>query len=827
MATEHRIVVIIEGRDQASGALNSVGGSLQRIGEFAMGGLLASAIAGTGNALEGLASRAFNSVANIQQLQVSLETLAAREIAAASGTMTVGEAMGQAVPMARDLMAQLRDISLVSPFEYEDVASILRVNMAFGATSQTSMGLTKAILDTAAAMGMDNTMLDRFTYNMAQAVTMGDLTAANLRQLKMVGFDLADVFEKELGMSIEQVRDALESGALTAEDVSQAFMNYAENNFGGAAERLSRTVKGLQSSFNDLFTFAAADLLSPALTVVNEELAGLFDLGRDFLESGVFQQIGEQLAQGVREAIATVKEIAAAIRDWWASIKESPLMDVLQPVFDWLAEHVGPLLSVKNAILAGLAVIGVAFAALAGLIVAKLVMITVAAAPWLALIAAIVAIGYAMYYAWTNNLGGIQEKVAAVGAALQTFGQTIWTLVQEVWAMVEPYLTQFRNTIAAWWEEIAPRVQEAWDIIWNAIVVVITAISTFIQENMDTIVSIFEGAWNVIYGVLQIAWSLISGVFSIFINAIRGDWQQVWEDVEGIASGVWNGIVSILSGIWNTIVSIAQTVWAAVGGTITGAANSIVNSVVSFFQPLVDFFSQIWAGIQSIFQAALDILAGIFLFFYNAFQGNWDAAWTAITTAFSKAWEDLKTGAETIWNTIVGVAKSIFEGLRDTLVGVWDEIKAWFETKWGEITGWLSEINLFDIGKQILQGLWDGLESLWGQLKEWWDSTIGWLAEQAESLLGMQSPSKVFFGIGQNISKGMLLGMQSIRLTPPLPDGAALRGYAVQGSGPNYDQRTYRGDTITVNVTDRDSADYLLTMLEDRRRQRLAAFMGA
>lgn len=936
MATEHRLVIIIEGRDQASGPLNTVGGSLQRIGEFAMGGLLANAIVGIGNALQDMASRAFNSVASLQQLQVSLETLAAREIARGQevisyrtvaltltdqerakigelnaerdrlinkleleriqaeellarhaeavekygaeslqareleaqyriqldtvstlegringlagevdaltgkegqlatvqvttreGVMSVADAMAQAGPKAQDLMRQLRDISLISPFEYEDVAETLRLNMAFGLTSDTAMGLTRAILDTAAAMGMDNAMLDRFTYNLAQAIGMGDLTAANLRQLKMVGFDLADVFESELGMSVEGVREALQSGAITAEQVSEAFMNYAANNFGGAAERLSRTVFGLKSSFNDLFTFAAADLLSPALEVISEELGGLFDLGREFLESGVFQRIGETIAEGVREAIATIREIIGAIQDWWASIQQSPIMDKLRPIFDWLAEKVGPLLTVKNLILGGLAAIGVAFAALAGLIIAKFVAITVAAAPWLAIIGAIIAIGYALYTAWKNNLWGIQEKVAALWVALQEFGQTLWTLIQEVWAAIEPYFVQFYNTIAAWWEEIAPKVQEAWDIIWGAIATVIEAISGFIEENMDTIVGIFEGAWQVIYNVLQIAWTLISGLFSIFINIIRGDWQAVWEDVKGTAQGVWNGIVGVLSGIWNTIVSIAQTIWSAIGDTVTGITTNIVNGVVNFFQPLIDFFSQLWEGIKQIFQSVLDALAGIFLFFYEAFQGNWDEAWTALTTGFTKAWEDLKSGVETIWNTIVETATTIFEGLRDTLVGVWDEIKEWFQTKWDEIVGWLSGIDLKEVGQNILQGLWDGLVSIWEQLKQWWDETIGWLAEQCEWLLGMQSPSTVFFNIGQNITKGMLLGMQSIELTPPLPDGATLRGYNVQGSGATYDQRTFAGDTITVNVTDRDTADYLVALLEDRRRERLAAFMGA
>lgn len=81
----YEINLIVNGRDNASGALSGVLGSLQRIGEFAAGGLIASGIQSIGSAIGGLASQALQSVASYERLGASLQQLTAREIQNASG----------------------------------------------------------------------------------------------------------------------------------------------------------------------------------------------------------------------------------------------------------------------------------------------------------------------------------------------------------------------------------------------------------------------------------------------------------------------------------------------------------------------------------------------------------------------------------------------------------------------------------------------------------------------------------------------------------------------------------------------------------------------
>lgn len=275
------------------------GTSALTIGTIALGtalgnlafGAVQSAISAVGN----LAGGAIDATSRLQQLTVSLESLAAREIMAAGGADDMNSALSQAGPVAQNLLRQIRDLSLVSPFEYEDIVQVFRLNMAFGQTSEMSLKLTKAITDLAAASGAGGAMLERIAYNFSQMSLTGQITMRDVRDLAMAGVDLARVLREELNMSIEETNAALQSGALTMEEVSEAFVTYADRNFGSAAERMSRTLSGVASSFRDLAFFSSIDVFGGAVQKVTDYLGELLNKAMAVVDSGALQKIGSVL----------------------------------------------------------------------------------------------------------------------------------------------------------------------------------------------------------------------------------------------------------------------------------------------------------------------------------------------------------------------------------------------------------------------------------------------------------------------------------------------------------------------------------------------------
>lgn len=260
----------------------------------ALGNLAAGAIRQVINGFSEMSSAIVTNLGDLQKLEIGLTMLEAREMTMAGITNNVSDAMGEAGLRASAMLDALKDISLESPFEYMDVAKVLQLNMAFGQSSKMAMELTKAMTDMAAVSPMASPeLLERIAYNFSQMSLTGKITARDMRDLALAGVNLNQILTEELGGGMDYVNEKLEEGEITMRDVSQAFVDYAERNFAGAAQSMAtKTIPGLISSFKDLAVFASKDLFGPAGEVVTKFLEKVYYAAKKLLDSGVLQKIG-------------------------------------------------------------------------------------------------------------------------------------------------------------------------------------------------------------------------------------------------------------------------------------------------------------------------------------------------------------------------------------------------------------------------------------------------------------------------------------------------------------------------------------------------------
>jgi tape measure domain-containing protein len=308
----YNVNITITGKDSASPAIGNVNSALSTLAGVAGGMALYNALRQTADGVMTIAKSSVGAAASMQTFRLSIETLAAREAVRKGLAENVTEALKEIGPAADDITEKLKNLSLVSPFTFQTIQDTFRTQMAFGQTADMSIKLTSAIMDTAAALGLSGEATDRLAYNFAQINSVGKLMAVDLRQLRMVGLDLADVMESQLNMSIEEVNAALETGKLTMKDVSEAFINYSEVNFAGAAQRLSLTAQGIQSSFEDLFYFLSTDLLGDALQTVTSYLQDFFFTARDLQASGYFAALGDEVDANVKRIMAVLEDMLGA-----------------------------------------------------------------------------------------------------------------------------------------------------------------------------------------------------------------------------------------------------------------------------------------------------------------------------------------------------------------------------------------------------------------------------------------------------------------------------------------------------------------------------------
>jgi phage-related protein len=64
-------------------------------------------------------------------------------------------------------------------------------------------------------------------------------------------------------------------------------------------------------------------------------------------------------------------------------------------------------------------------------------------------------------------------------------------------------------------------------------------------------------------------------------------------------------------------------------------------------------------------------------------------------------------------------------------------------------------IAIVEVGKNIVIGLWDGIASMMGWIKEKISGFVSGIVTNVKGVLGIQSPSTVFAGIGTNMSLGL------------------------------------------------------------------------
>lgn len=300
-------------------------------------GLFNTAIQGVqsfASSLIGLNTQLIGNVGQLQQMSIALDSLAAKEVINAGITDDVNEAYRIGADYADQMLVKIKDISLESPFEYKTIVDTYRMAQAFGITSDLALDLTQGITNMTAGMGMSGEMMNRLIYNFGQMNRTGQISQRDIRDLAMAGVDLADVLDKQLGMSVAETNEALKSGAINFDEVTRALTDYSNAFFGGAAEKASRTLPGLISSFNDLMFFASTDIWGPATEVITGFLGGVFDKARELIDSGALERVGLALEVVAEKATGNFDVASLSMDNFFGGLNKQA-MDAAANAFNW------------------------------------------------------------------------------------------------------------------------------------------------------------------------------------------------------------------------------------------------------------------------------------------------------------------------------------------------------------------------------------------------------------------------------------------------------------------------------------------------------------
>ena len=325
----------------------------------------------------------------------------------------------------------------------------------------------------------------------------------------------------------------------------------------------------------------------------------------------------------------------------------------------------------------------------------------------------------------------------------------------------------------------------------------LSSLATAIAQNAP---DIFEGAITLIstlgQGLIDNAPMLMESLMTAITTAFSS--MATAENGESFVDGV----VQLVTTLATTIAEAAPELIPAAVDLIIGLVEGLTNpeNVTMLAEAAVALIVGLTQGLSAALPALLEAAPVIIENLGNALV----QALPILVEGFATAlWESIKgaldaIGGEGTADSIVawfkGVPGAISTFFSETLPGVIDDIVNWFQQLpdkiktwldntvekfktfvsdlWNsasekipqlvdDIISWFEELpsRIVEVGSNLVEGLWNGIQSGWtwltGKVKEF----VGNIVDTAKSVLGINSPSKVFMQIGEFVTEGFANGI--------------------------------------------------------------------
>lgn len=288
-----------------------------------------------------------------------------------------------------------------------------------------------------------------------------------------------------------------------------------------------------------------------------------------------------------------------------------------------------------------------------------------------------------------------------------------------------------------------------------------------------TIISLIIALGAVVYSVIK-NWDKIAAWFKKLWDAIVGIFKAAWEAIKK----VWSTVTGWFSNLWGGIKAGAGKAWEGIKNTINKAREGVQKAWGS----VKGWFSNLWNGVKNVTGKAWQGVKSVFLNYtpYGLIYQNWDK----VTGYFSNLWGNVKSGISTAWGGI----KDWFSNMQPV---------EWMRGAWENVGTFFSGLNtrFYEWGKNLLQGLWNGITSMVDKIVEGMKNIARKIATGFRSILGINSPSRLFAEYGLNITQGLAVGLdQGGAVVENATDGVAMQ--ATRGITQSMQSTTMNASTI-------------------------------
>lgn len=395
---------------------------------------------------------------------------------------------------------------------------------------------------------------------------------------------------------------------------------------------------------------------------------------------------------------------------------------------------------------------------------------------------------------------------------------------------------------------------------------VIDKITKWVQENPELAATIGNiamttGKWIAILGTAAIAIGSVAFIILQFRKAFRA-----MSDAVTIGISIFKNIKNTFLVVDRAMKGYTKTQKLATVATklfnkalkanpiltiisLIIALGAVVYSVIKNWDKIAAWFKKLWDAIVGIFKAAWEAIKKV----WSTVTGWFSNLWGGIKAGAGKAWEGIKNtinkareGVQKAWGSVKGWFSNLWGNVKSGISNAWGGIKDWFSNlqpvewmrgAWENVGTFFENLGprFYEWGKNLLQGLWNGITSMVDKIVEEMKNIGRRIANGFKSILGINSPSRLFAEYGLNITQGLVVGldrggaivenategvaMQATRGITQSMQSSTVNTSTIVGGGNTGPSITYAPQITFAGSTTREARDEFGKMLKQHANE--------
>ncbi|MFJ6264430.1 hypothetical protein ACIQGW_05320 [Lysinibacillus xylanilyticus] len=330
---------------------------------------------------------------------------------------------------------------------------------------------------------------------------------------------------------------------------------------------------------------------------------------------------------------------------------------------------------------------------------------------------------------------GLYKTNETFRSQVQTVWEAIKTAISTVVTAVKDLVMSVWTQITTFWNENQESIKSTASTVWNAISTVVTTVMSTIGAIMQfiwpVVKALIVSTWEAIKNVIQGAIDIILGIIKTFSSLFKGDWQGVWDGIKQILGGavqaLW-GVINLyfvgkllgpLKAFGSSAKSLLQVVWNAIKGIFTNTLNAIKSVVTTIFNAIKSTIQKVSNTIKSVISTVWNAIKSFITTVLNGIKSIVTTIWNGIKSFITAVLNAIKSVISTIWNAIKSVISNVLNGIKFIVSSVWNGIKTVVTTIVNGIKKVITTVweSIKTTVETLMDGVRKAIESGWNAAK--------------------------------------------------------------------------------------------------------------